>query len=239
MKYEKRNLLEENMWYVALYQVKLALDKNAIYYKNAKQIKELYNGEIPAKLYEKVFEGHVNANCFGSIYTFLHAHTPSFYKGRLLLPSSVIEIFKSKEKNVFYMYDGEEDVRVEFDKEKALDNAENELNSCVLSKNDVSFFYSSLYAMEQIKCAAIKVYKRISKTGESDYKLICEKNDGTKLNFVFCEFPPLMLTNFMDDFPEKALYVADKQTGYKVLDKDNMDLVCDWLKKHGYSYEKF
>lgn len=239
MKIEKRSFVEDGIWYVILYQVNLALDKDAIYHKPVQQIKEIYNGRIPAELYEKVFEGHISAKCFGSVNIFLFAHTPSFYKGRLLLPSSVIEIVKSPDESVFYMDDGADSIKVEFEKDKIKDNSEDEFISCVLSKDNVSLFYSSFHTMEQIKCSTLKVYMHMEKRGQSDYELHCTTVDGMNLQFRFCEFPSILLTNCMEDLPEEVLYVTDKQTGCRFLDKDNLELVSEWLTKQDYIFERF
>ena len=79
----------------------------------------------------------------------------------------------------------------------------------------------------------------MSKKYNSDYKVICKTVDGMELEFVFNEFPALLLSNYMDDFPETALYIVEDRSGQKVLDKENLDLVSTWLEDQGYLVERF
>ena len=179
---------------IKIYQVNLDRDKDNLAFVPYDKVTEMQSSpEINSSLYDKVYEGAVEASDIEDIYRIFNLEKPNGYKGRFLSVSDVVEVIESEDiKPGFYYCDFIGFKIVPFDPDLAKD-PENKLTVVMVEPGKeakVTEIGSSLEALQTAVGGYIEAYYPF----EEEVCIVC--NDEGKFNG-------------MD--PCRAVYGEDKQ----------------------------
>ena len=183
------------MMEIKIYQVNLDRDEDGVAFESLDMLdKYQHTGEIKAELYDKVFEGEVEAGDLEDVYRIFNIDKPDGYTGRSLSVSDVVEVVKSDDvKPGFYYCDSIGFKSVEFQPENAV-TLENKSITVVLCEpgkvSRTAEIGSSLEDLQKAVGGCIEAYYPF----EEEVCIVC--NDEGKFNGMS---------------PCRAIYGEDKQ----------------------------
>ena len=104
---------------IKIYQINLERDDDGVAFEDYESLSRLQNSEkVNAEIYDKVYEGDVDAQDLEDVYRIFNVDHPDDYKGRSLSVSDVVEITDSeKEHPGFYYCDSIGFKEIDFDAE--------------------------------------------------------------------------------------------------------------------------
>lgn len=104
---------------IKIYQINLSRDDDRIAFLGHSQLERFQeSAEVNSGIYDKVFEGAVEADTLEGVYQMFNCDCPDDFRGHLLSVSDVVEIVGDKDAG-FYFCDSIGFQRVEFDPDQA------------------------------------------------------------------------------------------------------------------------
>ena len=101
---------------VRIYQIAPELDAKHLMFRDMETILTQSNDKIPEEIYEKVYEGELEAQNLEDVYRIFNCAQPNDYHARSLSVSDVVEVINAPDTSAFYFCDSFGFKLVAFDK---------------------------------------------------------------------------------------------------------------------------
>ena len=166
---------------IKIYQIDLDRDENGVAFESYESLSRYQKSDkVNSELYDKVFDGPVEAENLEDIYRIFNIDKPEDYRGRSLSVSDVVEVSESPDvKPSFYYCDSIGFKDIEFDAEKA-HAPKNQMITVVMceprKKAFITEIGSDLESLQAAVGGCIEAYYPFL----SDEAIVC--NDEGKIN---------------------------------------------------------
>lgn len=204
-------------------------DKDLIFRPYAKAVEMSKDGKIRSDIFDKVFEGEVDAETLDEVYYIFNNEHPENYTGRSLSILDVVEVVESKaEKPGFYFCDSVGFKLGNFDPDKTLDKTKNEtLTVLKVSPGKAPEVITIAKGLESLQAQVKGDIEQFS-CFDDECVIICNENgklEGLELNrAVYSEEDvEVSYRELKELFREAEENNGAHITGYVVFSQDNFD----------------
>ena len=100
---------------IAIYQMRAEDCTHHLLFRDLACVMAKSDGQVPAKLYDFVYSGEVDARTLEDVYTIFNIYHPEDYRGRSLTASDVVEVISGEKESGFYYCDTFGFAKIQFD----------------------------------------------------------------------------------------------------------------------------
>ncbi len=229
---------------VSVYQVVPELDQKGILFRDLACAIKAGDGRIPSEIYECIYSGELPVTDPEQVFVMCNCEHSEGYKGHSLSVSDVVEFQYETGERKFFFCDSWGFPVVAFEANKAMRQISNHNYQYVQKyRRMVTVYFMTADGLQNRFCESLLFSRCRYSRSRLGYKLECQSYGSTEpQNYVFEEFPRVIVTESVAVFPEKHLYELENMENgllrFPLDDSRNLDIVCEWLKDSNYKYEE-